>query len=206
MNTVAKIAAGLVALPSFFHTMAQNPALAPRAAETRFSNNGKIKIEFNRTEKPEMQVWLSGTDQPARRTPLGDKFFYVQDIDISPENKWIVVKDGTGSAGTSLILFRRSEGLHYKEAGRVKPDAALKVLIALKKIPQNFMPAHLHCTLIGWLDEDAGSIVVNISADGGSRGGQTHSLNWLALYDPATAKMSSPNQEILKTIKKHQAQ
>jgi hypothetical protein len=183
-------------------TIAQESgAPASNGVQTVFSNDGTIKIRFDPNEQPEMHVWLSSTKKPGGRKALGETFFYIQDISISAEKNWIVVKNGTASAGTSLIVFRRTSGLDYEKAGRVDPESALKVLIAEKRIPRNFAPAHLHTTLIGWLNEETGSFVLNVSGDGGAGSGQTHYLNWLCRYNPATGKIDPLNQRILEPIK-----
>lgn len=169
--------------------------------QTHFSNDGTIKIQFDPAEHPEVHVWLSSSKEPDTKKALGDTFFYVQDVNISPENRWIVVKNGTASAGTSLILFRRAEGLDYKEAGRIDPEAALKVLVTEKKIPGNFVSAHLHVSAVGWLDEEAGALVLHISGDGGAGGGQTNHLDWVCMYQPATGKITSLNRNILQPAK-----
>src|ERR1051325_10909151 len=142
MNNSLKVAVLILATVATISVAQEHFALAPRSIQTRVSNDGSVKVQFNPDEHPEVHVWLSSGEAPDQRQPLGDKFFYVQDVSISPSNSWIVVKDGTASAGTSLVVFRRVTALEYKHIATVDPQTALPVLVAEKKITRNFEPAH----------------------------------------------------------------
>lgn len=192
----------VVALAS--ETSAQDiPELPKRSPNIFFSTDGKLRVQFEPSEQPEIHVWVYSADQPAKLKPVGSTFFSIQDISISPTGNWIIVNDGTASEGTHLSIFRRIRGLEYKDAGALNSEAAFSILKQGRKLPKHFAATHPHPTFVGWLNEDSGSFMFRLSGNGSNDRKQADSFAWLGTYDASMSKIKPANEGISRMPSSH---
>lgn len=109
---------------------------------------------------------------------------------FSPDDRWIIVQDGSASLGVSLRLFHR-EGEH-SYAERDKEDIGAKVEItALKQdgAEAKEVSDHRYAQVLGW---SADSRYVLVRASGkGDDGTNYAQFNWIGVYDLDTGKVST---------------
>jgi len=84
---------------------------------------------------------------------------------FSPDEKWLVVNDHAGSNISAIRVFRRTQGLHYKEVPDSPLDEEVWKLFHVRHVPDAELDLlHTYTVAMCW-GVDSDSLLVEIRAD-----------------------------------------
>ncbi len=158
--------------------------------ESGKSPGGHISYEI-RPAGDGKEVWVWRDDEKGRANKMCDTVGTRLKLCFSPDDRWIIVQDGTGSLGVSLRLFHR-EGEHtYEERDKENIDDKAELAALKTENPAATEVAdHRYAECLDW-STDSSCILVRISGKGFE--GQTNNVqfHWLCVYDLTTGKIST---------------
>jgi hypothetical protein len=133
------------------------------------------------------QIWLARSRHPQ------EKFFLFQhkrsaDVIMSPDELFLVINDRLASNKSIVRLFKKEEGLHYRELTRLHLDE--KIWQKAAETGHFILPwlDHLYCRCIEWQDNHRIRLVINGEGLAGSHP-PFYVESWFCTYDLSTQKI-----------------
>ncbi|MGC4014741.1 MAG: hypothetical protein QM755_09535 [Luteolibacter sp.] len=153
------------------------------------SPDGRIRVEHYMEKNvdphsgPEHQIWLVDSANPTNRRKL-----YVHgrqaDVIFSPDSRYLVINDHEASNQSSLVIFKRKDGLDYEKADDI--TTAAWAFFCKKNQCGDTGFDHAYVDALLWLDEH--TLLLDLSGHADSR---NHTSGWHCLYDLKTKSFST---------------
>jgi hypothetical protein len=178
--------------------------------------HGDVIVERYRSSDGTEQIWLVSTAEPAKRHLL---YTHQRQAELvfSGDDEWLAINDHCGSAGSSLILYRRKGSPVYEKVSDLT-DAAWKFFNARNglKVPaigksedvqrydsKNGLEAtpfdHRYIDAISWVGSDPPTLLIRLSGHLSNAAGIINgSQGWYCLYDTQAMSYSTDLNELNK--------
>ncbi len=166
------------------------PALQFKRESVANSPQRDLLIEFYIDDRAESksvwvhQIWLSSVKDPKEKVLLC-QFERSASVSISPDENKLVVNDCDGSDHASVRLFKKQQGLRYRE---IKKPSIEEAVWNNAGRQEHFQPSwfhHSYTTCLGW-DKDSQTIQVKIDGYGDVGGLE----GWVCFYNISTKKIT----------------
>ena len=167
---------------------------------TAIAHGDLIEERFRASEGTE-QIWIVSTDDPAKRHLLYTHHRRAELV-FSNDNAWLAINDHCGSAGSSLMLYRRKDPPVYEKVDDLTHAAwkffnernGLKVAATGKsedvqrhdrELGLGATPFdHRYIDAISWVGTDPPTLLIRLSGHLSGPAGLIHGTQgWYCLYD-----------------------
>jgi hypothetical protein len=132
------------------------------------------------TNDDTMQIWLVSASDPAKRKLL---FAHERSAEVvfSPDEKWLFINNYDGSTETTILLFRKKNGLDYEYVDDLTSDAwdffSQKNKLKESKWEAGGLLDHLYVEVVCWIDSEMVLLRLN------GHGDHSNLDDWFCLYD-----------------------
>lgn len=126
------------------------------------------------------QIWLVSASDPAKRQLL---FTHARSAEVvfSPDEKWLFINNYDGSTETTILLFRKKNGLDYEYVDDLTSDAwdffSQKNKLKESKWEAGGLLDHLYVEVVCWIDSEMVLLRLN------GHGDHSNLDDWFCLYD-----------------------
>lgn len=161
-------------------------ARAEQKAEGR-SPDGDISYELRSGSDDSKHIWLYPTAGKEEAVELCETPGWGNlQIHFSPDSYWIIVQDGGSSLGISLRLFRRENGVQYRELKDADIDGkAERLALQQHGLSAKEVCDHRYARVLGW-SADSKTVLVSIFGRGARGNSQIELNGWTGLYHLGT--------------------
>ena len=133
-----------------------------------------------------MQVWLVSAKNPRKRRLLYTHSRSVKVL-VSEKEDWLVINDYAGSDNANVLLFRKQQGLEYKEVEDLTDKAWGFVAARTGRKNANRLPLdHTYAEVLRWTDKHTILLCLHGHLDR-----RNHVEDWLCLYDVSSETFST---------------
>ena len=143
-------------------------------------NGGGAKVYLWETKRPQTRRVIYETD-----------VLFVHDVKISPDENWIAVEWGGGSAGHDIALLKKRDTLDYEELDKGDQSLVDEVAdLALKSSNHSDLDVdHAYLRPVRWFS-DSRTLLLRLGAYGSGSKSSVEIRNWRCSYNVETGKLS----------------
>jgi hypothetical protein len=146
--------------------------------------HGEVIVERYRASEGTEQIWLVSTADPAKRHLLYTHHRQAEVV-FSDDDTWLVINDHAGSAGSSLLLYRRKAPPVYEQVADLT-HAAWKFFDEHNGLEANPFD-HRYIDAVCWAGGDPPTLLIRLSGHE-----DDHSYTrWYCLYDVRAKSFST---------------
>lgn len=166
---------------------AVQPAKTFTLQSTELSPKWTFSVEYYLNESNGCrQLWISDYHNPTNRASLYD-YDRSATVCFSPNEKWLVVNDYSGSSEAAPVLFWRARGMSYTRVKDVDLDSiAWEAAARNQGFSASEVFDHRYSEVLCWLGE-SGKLLIHAW---GYYGGVRSLDDWFCIYDVTNRKVS----------------
>ena len=157
-------------------------------------NHGNVIVERYRANEGTEQIWLVSSRDPAIRHLLYTHHRQAE-ILFSNDDAWLAINDHCGSAGSSLLLYRRKDLTIYEKVADLT-HAAWRFFDGHNGLTRDGTEAnmfdHRYIDGVCWAGEEPPTLLIRLSGHvSGPAGIISASSGWYCLYDVPAKSFST---------------